>query len=63
MTWETLAIALRGVLDFYDNYGAMLLSARIEQEGVYVGDVDVKMGYPVGGEKPAAEGTDVTETA
>ena len=46
MTWEILAHALRGMLDFYDNWGTMLMRALIVDKNLgFVGEVKVGQGY------------------
>lgn len=64
LTWEILAHALRGVLDFYDNWGMMLLTAAIlEQDLGYVGELRVGNGYQDVGNGTAVESVNGTETA
>ncbi|CAL8579205.1 hypothetical protein XPA_004956 [Xanthoria parietina] len=64
MTWEILAHALRGVLDFYDNWGMMLLTAAIlEQDLGYVGELRVGNGYQDVGNGTAVGSVNGTETA
>ena len=64
MTWEILAHTLRGMLDFYDNWGMMQLKALIVDKNLgFVGEVRVGMGYWKGGNVTASEDTNVVETA
>lgn len=64
LTWEILADALRGVLDFYDNWGMMLLTAAIlDQDLGYVGELRVGNGYQDVGNGTAGESVNGTETA
>ncbi|KAL8991991.1 MAG: hypothetical protein Q9188_007673, partial [Gyalolechia gomerana] len=46
MTWDILAHSLRGILDFYDNFLTMALTARVLDDTLgYVGDIEVGLGY------------------
>ncbi|KAI4283719.1 MAG: hypothetical protein L6R38_001975 [Xanthoria sp. 2 TBL-2021] len=64
MTWEILANALRGVLDFYDNWGMMKMVAIIVEIDLgYIGELRVATGYLNVGNVTAAENANVTETA
>ena len=64
MTWEILAHALRGMLDFYDNWGTMLMRALIVDKNLgFVGEVRVGQGYFKGENVTASGDNNVVETA
>lgn len=46
MTWKILADALRGILDFYNNYNTIALKVDVldDQQG-WVGSMEVGIGY------------------
>ncbi|KAL8941798.1 MAG: hypothetical protein Q9216_002036 [Gyalolechia sp. 2 TL-2023] len=46
MTWEILAHSVGGILDFYDNFGTLQLTARVLDDRLgYVGDLEVGQGF------------------
>ncbi|KAL8668421.1 MAG: hypothetical protein Q9168_006945 [Polycauliona sp. 1 TL-2023] len=64
MTWEILAHTLRGILDFYDNWGMMLLTGLILDDNLgFLGEVKVGSGYLSAANVTAAENQNLTETA
>ncbi|KAL8998042.1 MAG: hypothetical protein Q9169_002810 [Polycauliona sp. 2 TL-2023] len=64
MTWEIFAHAMRGMLDFFDNWGMMLARGLIVDDNLgFVGEIRVGRGFWDAGNATAVESGNVNETA